>query len=61
VKDEPDRRYRPTLRGVVGTFVVIGLLQIFNLVTRDDVLTAVVTFVVCGSYIAWYFWKNRYQ
>ena len=61
MKDAPDPRYRPTLRGVVGIFVVIGLLQIFDLVTRDDVLTAVVTIAVCGSYIAWYFWKSRYQ
>lgn len=52
---------RPTLRGMVGIFVVILALQLFNLLTHDDVLTAVLTFLVCAAYIAWFFWSNRYR
>jgi len=45
------RVQRPSLRGVVGIFGVIAALQVFNLVTHDDVLTAVVTFLICGGYV----------
>jgi hypothetical protein len=55
------RVQRPTLRGVIGIFGVIAALQVFNLVTHDDVLTAVVTFLICGGYVAWYFWSHRYH
>jgi len=55
------RVQRPTLRGAVGIFGVIAALQVFNLVTHDDVLTAVVTFLICGGYVAWYFWSQRYH
>jgi hypothetical protein len=57
----PPSVQRPTLRGVIGIFGVIAALQVFNLITHDDVLTAVVTFVICGGYVAWYFWSHRYQ
>jgi hypothetical protein len=46
---------------MVGVFAVIAALQVFDLVTRDDVLTAVLTIVVCGSYIGWWIWSNRYR
>jgi hypothetical protein len=46
---------------MVVIFGVIAALQIFDLVTRDDVLTAVITIVICGGYIAWFFWSRRYQ
>ena len=52
---------RPTLRGAVGVFATIAALQIFNLVTHDDVLTAVATIVICGTYIGWWIWSNRYH
>jgi hypothetical protein len=52
---------RPTLRGAVGIFTVIAALQVFDLVTHDDVLTAVVTIVICGAYIGWWIWSNRYH
>ena len=52
---------RPTLRGAVGVFAAIAALQVFNLVTHDDVLTAVVTIVICGAYIGWWIWSNRYH
>jgi hypothetical protein len=52
---------RPSLRAVAGIFAVIAALQVFDLVTRDDVLTAVVTFVICGSYLGWWFWSHRYR
>jgi hypothetical protein len=53
--------YRPTLRTMAGIFAVIAALQVFNLLTHDDVLTAIVTFLVCGGYLGWWFWKNRYS
>jgi hypothetical protein len=49
------------IRAVVGVFAVIAALQVFDLITRDDVLTAVVTFVICGAFIGWFFWSNRYR
>jgi hypothetical protein len=52
---------RPTLRTAVGIFAVIAALQVFDLVTRNDVLTALVTIVICGAYIGWWFWSNRYR
>jgi hypothetical protein len=52
---------RPTLPAAVGVFAVIAALQVFNLVTHDDVLTAVVTFVVGGTYIGWWIWSSRYH
>jgi hypothetical protein len=56
----PSNQSRPSL-AIIGTFAVIAALQLFNLVTRDDVLTAVLTFLVCAGYIAWFFWSRRYQ
>jgi len=61
MKSTDPNPYRPTLRSMIGIFAVIAALQVFNVLTHDDVLTAVVTFLVCGTYIAWYFWKNRYS
>jgi hypothetical protein len=52
---------RTTFRGAVGVFAVIAALQVFDLVTRNDVLTALVTIVICGTYIGWWIWSNRYQ
>jgi hypothetical protein len=52
---------KPTLRSVVAIFGVIAAVQIFDLVTRDDVLTAVLTMAICGGYLAWFFWTHRYQ
>ncbi len=43
------RVQRPTLPGVIGIFGVIAALLALNLVTHDDVLTAVVTFVICAG------------
>jgi hypothetical protein len=36
---------------------VIAAIQVFNLVTHDDVLTAVVTIVICGAVVGWWFWR----
>jgi hypothetical protein len=52
---------RPSLRGAVAVFAVIAALQVFDLITRDDLLTALVTIVICGSYIGWWIWSNRYH
>jgi hypothetical protein len=52
---------RTTFRGAVGVFAVIAALQVFDLVTRNDVLTALVTIVICGTYIGWWVWSNRYH
>jgi hypothetical protein len=46
---------------MLGLLTVIALVQLLELVTHDDVLAAVVTLVICGSYIAWYLWKNRFH
>lgn len=40
---------------------VIAALQVFNLLTHDDVLTAVATIVICGAYVARWIWVNRYR
>ena len=42
-------------------FAVIAALQAFDLITRDDLLTALVTIVICAAYIGWWIWSNRYQ
>jgi hypothetical protein len=52
---------RPSLRGAIWVFAVIAALQAFDLITRDDLLTALVTIVICGSYIGWWIWSNRYR
>jgi hypothetical protein len=61
MKSTDPNTYRPTLSSVIGIFAVIAALQVFNVLTHDDVLTAVVTILVCGTCIAWYFWNNRYS
>lgn len=60
--DKPDRReYRPTLRSAVTIFVGGALIWLFGLIVRNDVLTAFFTLAVCGGYLAWTFWDNRYK
>lgn len=54
----PPSNYRPGLREVVGIFAVIAAIQVFNLVTHNDVLTAVLTIVICTAVVAW--WLGRY-
>ena len=53
--------YRPSIREAVGILAVIVLIQVFNLFTHDDVLTAVVTIVICGAFIGRWIWVNRYH
>jgi hypothetical protein len=55
------RAPRPSLPGAVITLTVIAALQVLHLVTHDDVLTAVVSIVICGTYIGWWVWSNRYH
>jgi uncharacterized membrane protein len=52
---------RPRLAEVVGIFAVIAAIQVFDLITRQDVLAAVVTIVICGAYLGWWIWRNRYR
>jgi uncharacterized membrane protein len=52
---------QPAVRVVVGIFAVIAALQIFDLITHQDVLSAVITIVICGAYIGWWIWSNRYR
>jgi hypothetical protein len=52
---------RPSLRSVVVTLAVIGAIQVFDLVTHDYVLTALITILICGAYIGWWVWSNRYR
>jgi hypothetical protein len=56
----PSNESRPSI-AIIATFAVIAALQVFNLVTRNDVLTAVLTLLVCAAYIAWFFWSRRYR
>jgi uncharacterized membrane protein len=46
---------------IIAIFAVIAALQVFDLLTHDDVLTAVNTIVICGAYIGWWFWRRRYS
>jgi hypothetical protein len=48
-------------RTLIGIFLVIAALQVFDLATHDDVLTAVLTLLACAGYIAWWFWSHRYK
>ena len=52
---------RSSFRSIVVTFAVIAALQVFDLVTHQDVLTALITIVICGAYIGWWVWSNRYR
>jgi hypothetical protein len=52
---------RKALTDAIRIFGVLAALIVFDKVTGDDVLTAVLTMVVCGGYVAWFFWTHRYQ
>ena len=58
MKESPPR---PSVRSVVTTLAVIAAIQVFNLVTQQDVVTALITIVICGAYIGWWVWSNRYR
>jgi Flp pilus assembly protein TadB len=65
-KDQPESGMkesapRPSLRSIVVTLAVIAAIQLFDLVTHQDVLTALITIVICGAYIGWWVWSHRYQ
>jgi hypothetical protein len=65
-KDQPEAEMkksppRASLRSVVISLAVIAALQVFDLVTHQDVLTALITIVICGAVIGWWFWSNRYR
>jgi hypothetical protein len=57
----PEGGRRPTLGEVIRIYAVIAVIVAFNLITHDDVFTAVIALVICGGYLAWYFWSHRYQ
>jgi hypothetical protein len=40
---------------------VIAAIQLFDLVTHQDVLTALITIVICGAVTGWWVWSNRYR
>ncbi len=52
---------RPNLRSVVGIFSAIAAIQVFDLITHQDVLTAVITIAICGAYVGWWVWSRRYS
>ena len=65
-KDQPKAEMkksppRASLRSVVISLAVIAALQVFDLVTHQDVLTALITIVICGAVIGWWVWSNRYR
>jgi hypothetical protein len=47
--------------GILGVLTVVAALQLFDLVTRDDVLTAILTLVICVAYLGGWFWTHRYR
>jgi hypothetical protein len=53
--------YRPTLRSVVTIFAGLALILVVALVFRNDAVTALATLLICGGYVAWTFWDNRYK
>lgn len=46
---------------MLGVLTVVAALQLFDLVTHDDVLTAVLTLVICAAYVGAWFWTRRYR
>jgi hypothetical protein len=46
---------------MLGVLTVVAVLQLFDLVTHNDVLTAVLTLVVCAAYLGVWFWTHRYR
>jgi hypothetical protein len=46
---------------MLGVLTVVAALQLFDLVTHNDVLTAVLTLVVCAAYLGVWFWTHRYR
>jgi hypothetical protein len=47
-----------SLLEILVAFLVISAIDRF---THSDVLAALATIVVLGSYIAWWFWRRRYS
>jgi hypothetical protein len=45
----------------LGLPAAILVVVVVGRVTHDDVLAAVVTMVICGGYIAWWIWSNRFR
>ena len=55
---------RPSPRDVIkglGLPTAIVVVVLVGRVTHDDVLAAVLTMLICGGYIAWWIWSNRYR
>ena len=55
------REYRPTLRSAATIVAGLALILVVALVFRNDVVTAFATLLICGGYVAWTFWDNRYK
>lgn len=56
---------RPPLRSLLlslaGIIVVFAVVYAIDRITRDDVIAAVATIVICGALIARSFWRGRYS
>ena len=55
---------RPSPRDVIkglGLPTAIVVVVLVGRVTHDDVLAAVLTMLICGGYIGWWIWSNRYR
>ncbi len=46
---------------MLGVLTIVAALQLFDLATHDDVLTAVLTLAICAVYIGAWFWTHRYR
>jgi hypothetical protein len=58
----PQKLYRPSVWEVVRILAAIGLLEMINLTTHNDVLTVVAMGLISGGYLVWYFvryWRSK--
>jgi hypothetical protein len=56
---------RPPLRSLLlslaGVIVVFAVIYAIDRITRDDVIAALATIVICGALIARSIWRGRYS
>jgi hypothetical protein len=54
----PQKLYRPSVPEAVRILIGLGLVELINLTTHNDVLTIVALGVISGGYLVWYSVRN---
>jgi hypothetical protein len=52
-------RYRPSVWEVVRIVALLGVIELINLTTHNDVLAAGATVVIYGAVVAWWFVRGN--